>query len=94
MTELDPLAELNSEDRRAVEEGAREAASHVLALLDEQETPHEFIRHLLDASPTKQAVIVSALAKGLIRHAVESADMATFKLKLRLMANEPMPDEG
>lgn len=87
------MTELSPEDQRAVEEGAREAAAHVLALLDEAESPYDFVQQLLKASPAKQVVIVSTLTKGLIRHAVESADMATFKLKLRLMSREPIPDE-
>ena len=75
-----------------VHEGAREACAHVLAILDEREPVHEFVRRLLDAPGDKQVAIVSALTKGILRHAVESADMATLKLKLRLMAKEPMPD--
>lgn len=76
-----------------MEEGAREAAAHVLALLDDQETPHDLVKYLFEASPVKQVVIVSTLTKGIPRHAVQSADMATFKLKLRLMANEPLSDD-
>jgi hypothetical protein len=87
------MTELTPQDRQAVEEGAREAAGHVLALLDQKEPTHEFVRQLLEASPQKQVAIVSSLVHLVSRTAVESADMATFKLKLRLMAKEPMPDE-
>jgi hypothetical protein len=87
------MTELSPQDRRAVEAGAREAAGHVLALLDEKEPTHEFVRHLIEASPQKRVAIVSSLVHMVSRMAVESADMATFKLKLRLMALEPMPEE-
>jgi len=93
MTESDPLSNLSPQDRRAVEEGAREAAGHVLALLDQKEAPHEFIEQLVAASPQKQVALVSSLVYSITRHAVESDSMAMLKLKLRLMAKEPLPDE-
>jgi hypothetical protein len=86
------MTELSPQHQRAVEEGAREACAHVLALLDEKEPMHEFVRQLIAASPQKQVAIVSSLVYAVSRTAVESADMATFKLSLRLMAREPMPD--
>jgi hypothetical protein len=88
------MTEPNPRDQRAVEEGAREAAGHVLAILDGAEPTHDFVRQLIEAAPVKQVAIVSSLVHIVSRTAVESADMATLKLKLRLMAKEPMPDEG
>ena len=78
---------------RVVHEGVREAAAHVLALLDEQEPVYEFVDHLLAAAPEKRVAIVSALVSVVSRKAVASPDMATLKVKLRLMAKEPIPDE-
>lgn len=86
MPRLTPL------QQRTVEEAGREAAAHVLALLDG--TPaHKFVEHLTAAAPVKQVALVSCLVHLVSRTAVESADMATFKLKLRLMAREPVPED-
>lgn len=86
------VPELPSQHERIVEEAAREAAAYVLAHLDG--TPaHEFVQHLTATAPRKQVAIVSSLVHLVSRTAVESADMATFKLKLRLMAREPLPED-
>lgn len=79
---------------RLVTEGAREAAQWALMLLDQQVTDaRTLFERLSSYPPEKRYALLIGLVNLTGRMGVRSRDVATLKVALRHMANNPLPGE-